>query len=45
MYAKETIDARDLQELLTLDECVVPLRVSQPWNDSAVYRGVYGFVS
>lgn len=33
-YAKASIDARDLQHLLTLEEHVAPLKESQPWNDS-----------
>jgi len=36
-YAKSSIDARDLQELLNLEQHVVPLRVSQPWNDLSLF--------
>ena len=36
-FAKSSIDARDLQELLTLQQHIVPLRVSQPWNDTSLF--------
>ena len=36
-YAKASTDARDLQQLLTLDRHLTPLRISRPWNDPSLF--------
>ncbi len=36
-YAKAAIDARDLQNLLSLDKHVAPLKVSRPWDDPVLF--------
>ena len=44
-YAKATIDARDLHQLLMLEQHVAPLRVSQPWNDSSLFTEEFMILS
>ena len=44
-YAKASIDARDLQELLTLEQHVARLRVLQPWNETSLFTEEFKFIS